>query len=111
MVPRLFGSRAGAGATRRTTRWGTRTSAWRSSRAQRKRRGASCGGVTGFANLLSVSSGDDEDAVVELAEADEPWRKQKKRHHWKQRKRQRKEATAAAAAAVDEEEKEVSLRL
>ncbi|KAL5675408.1 hypothetical protein ACJX0J_011539, partial [Zea mays] len=61
---------------------------------------------TGFANLLSVSSGDDEDAVVELAEADEPWRKQKKRHHWKQRKRQRKEATAAAAAAVDEEEKE-----
>ncbi|ONM27002.1 uncharacterized protein [Zea mays] len=78
-------------------------------RAQRKRRWASCGGVTGFANLLSVSSGDDEDAVVELAEADEPRRKQKKRQHWKQRKRQRKEATAAAAAAaaVDEEEKEV----
>lgn len=84
-------------------------------RAQRKRRGASGGGVPGFADLLTVSSGDeevDEDAVVELAEADEPRRMQKKKQRRKQRKRHRKEATeAAVAAAVEEEEKEVSLRL
>jgi hypothetical protein len=86
-------------------------------RAQRKRRGASGGGVPGFADLLSVSSGDeevDEYAVVELAEADEPRRKQqKKKERRKQRKKHRKEATEAAAApgAVEEEEKEVSLRL
>ena len=86
-------------------------------RAQRKQRGASGAGVPGFADLLSVSSGDeevDEDAVVELAEADEPRRKQKKKkERRKQRKKHRKEATevAAAAAAVEEEEKEVSLRL
>ncbi|KAG0530333.1 hypothetical protein BDA96_05G176800 [Sorghum bicolor] len=82
-------------------------------RAQRKQRGASGAGVPGFADLLSVSSGDeevDEDAVVELAEADEPRRKQKKKkERRKQRKKHRKEATevAAAAAAVEEEEKEV----
>ena len=85
-------------------------------RAQRKRRGASGGGVPGFADLLSLSSGDeevDEDAVVELAEADEPRRKQKKKERRKQSKKHRKEATeaAAAVAAVEEEEKEVSLRL
>jgi hypothetical protein len=73
--------------------------------------------VPGFADLLSVSSGDeevDEYAVVELAEADEPRRKQqKKKERRKQRKKHRKEATEAAAApgAVEEEEKEVSLRL
>ncbi|CAL4992417.1 unnamed protein product [Urochloa decumbens] len=86
-------------------------------RARRKRRGASGGGssgVPGFAELLSVSSGDDEDAVVELGEAEEPRRKQKKKQRRRQRKKNRKEAAeaaaaseaAAATAASGEEEKE-----
>ncbi|CAN6372521.1 unnamed protein product [Urochloa humidicola] len=88
-------------------------------RARRKRRGASGGsggGVPGFAELLSVSSGDeevDEDAVVELGEAEEPRRKQKKKQRRKQRKKHRKEAPeaaaageAAAAAGKEENEKE-----
>ncbi|KAJ1275919.1 hypothetical protein BS78_05G173000 [Paspalum vaginatum] len=81
-------------------------------RAQRKRRGEPGGGAPGFADLLSVSSADeevDEDAVVELGEVEEPRRKQRKKQRRKQRKKQRKEATeaAAAAAAAVEEEKEV----
>ncbi|CAO2146919.1 unnamed protein product [Urochloa humidicola] len=74
-------------------------------RARRKRRGASGGSggrVSGFADLLSVSSGDeevDEDAVVELGEAEEPRRKQKKKQRRKQRKKHRKEAAEAAAAS------------
>jgi hypothetical protein len=81
-------------------------------RAQRKRRGESAGGVPVFADLLSVSSADEEGAVVELDEADEPRRKQKKKQRRKQRKKHRKETTeAAAGAAVEVDEKAVSLRL
>nr|TKW01283.1 hypothetical protein SEVIR_8G169800v2 [Setaria viridis] len=84
-------------------------------RARRKRRGASGGSgrVPGFAHLLSVSSGDeeaDEDAVVELGEAEESRRKQRKKQRRKQRKKNRKEPAEAAAAAPatgQEEEKEV----
>jgi hypothetical protein len=81
-------------------------------RAQRKRRGESAGGVPMFADLLSVSSTDEEGAVVELDEADETRRKQKKKQRRKQRKKHQKETTeAAAAAAVKVDDKAVSLRL
>ncbi|AQK58391.1 zinc knuckle (CCHC-type) family protein [Zea mays] len=77
-------------------------------RAQRKRRGESAGGVPVFADLLSVSSADEEGAVVELDEADEPRRKQKKKQRRKQRKKHRKETTeAAAGAAVEVDENAV----
>ncbi|RLM58444.1 zinc finger CCHC domain-containing protein 7-like [Panicum miliaceum] len=83
-------------------------------RARRRRHGASGGGTPGLADLLQVSSGDEEageDAVVELGEAEEPRRKQRKKQRKRQRKKHRKEeaeaAAAPATAAPGEEQKEV----
>ncbi|PVH34401.1 hypothetical protein PAHAL_8G213400 [Panicum hallii] len=75
-------------------------------RARRKRHGASGGGTPGLADLLQVSSGDEEageDAVVELGEAEEPRRKQRKKH----RKEAAEAAAAAATSAPGEEQQEV----
>lgn len=73
----------------------------------RARRREAAGGRSGFHDLLSLSSSEevDEDAVVELLEAD-PRRKQKKKRR-KAKKKQRKEAPEAEAAAAEKEEPQV----
>lgn len=69
----------------------------------RARRREVAGGRSGFYDLLSLSSSEevDEDAVVELLEAD-PRRKQKKKRR-KAKKKQLKEAPEAADTAEKEE--------
>ncbi|XP_048542303.1 zinc finger CCHC domain-containing protein 7-like [Triticum urartu] len=79
--------------------------------ARARRRGAA-GGQPGLAEVLPLSSDEevDEDAVVELGEADPSRRKDKKKKKQRRkerRKKQRKE-DAAAAAAADKEEPQVA---
>ena len=83
----------------------------RARRRRRKRRGASGGRPSLLADLLQVSSGDEEageDAVVELGEAEESRRKQRKKQRKRHRKKHRKEAAADGAGEAEEQE-EVSL--
>ena len=71
-------------------------------RARRRRQAA--GGQPGFADLLSLSSDEevDEDAVVELGEAD-PRRKEKKKKRRKERRRKQRKEDGVAVAAVEVE--------
>ncbi|CAM0873825.1 unnamed protein product [Alopecurus aequalis] len=71
-------------------------------RARRRREAA--GGQPGFTDLLSLSSDEevDEDAVVELGEAD-PRRKEKKKKRRKERRKKQRKEDGEAVAAVEEE--------
>jgi hypothetical protein len=71
-------------------------------RARRRREAA--GGQPGFADLLSLSSDEevDEDAVVELGEADPRRKEKKKKRRKEKKKKQRKEGGEAVAAAQEQ---------